>query len=222
MPPSPQSVWASRITPVAARSWDPTPHTASRCAPLVPSQLRMANELSRVRRRGSSSVRANLREPPRETHSLGRPVTAGSRHSTIGPMSLRSASPATNTIDPSRSHLRHIRCHPKPDSQTRVTLFAHTCPRCGRLQPPGIRCPTCPGPRSGSSRPQLDRVAWQKTRRAVRLRDGNRCATCGTTQRLSVHHITPHRLGGTDATDNLVTLCSRCHAHADSQRSGTR
>jgi hypothetical protein len=113
----------------------------------VPSQLWTANELSRVRRRGSSSARASLREPSRETHSLGRPVTAGSRHSTIGPTSLRSASPATNTIDLSRSHLRHIRCHPKPDSRTRDALR----PYLSTLRPP----PTIKHPLPHLPRPQI-------------------------------------------------------------------
>jgi 5-methylcytosine-specific restriction endonuclease McrA len=75
-------------------------------------------------------------------------------------------------------------------------------------------------PRSGSSRPELNKGRWQAIRKQVRLRDGNRCRSCGTDgtdrgngkARLSVHHIDP---GGPDTYENLVTLCSPCHAQAD-------
>jgi HNH endonuclease len=65
-----------------------------------------------------------------------------------------------------------------------------------------------------ASRPALDKAAWQRTRKAVRQRDGNRCRNCGASGdgvRLSVHHWLPANLGGTDDMSNLVTLCSTCH-----------
>ncbi|MGH3084700.1 MAG: HNH endonuclease [Gaiellaceae bacterium] len=74
----------------------------------------------------------------------------------------------------------------------------------------GKRCPRCQ--RSGSSRPELDAYRWKKLRRIVRARDGNRCRNCGATEKLRVHHIVR---GGPDRMDNLVTLCSRCHYHAE-------
>jgi 5-methylcytosine-specific restriction endonuclease McrA len=43
------------------------------------------------------------------------------------------------------------------------------------------------------------------------------CVSCGATSRLSVHHVTPARLGGSDKMSNLVTLCRRCHDAAESQ-----
>jgi hypothetical protein len=69
-----------------------------------------------------------------------------------------------------------------------------------------------------ASRPSLDKAAWQRTRAAVRRRDGNRCVVCGATSGLSVHHIVKAREGGSDAMDNLVTLCRRHHGMADSRR----
>jgi 5-methylcytosine-specific restriction endonuclease McrA len=90
-------------------------------------------------------------------------------------------------------------------------LLARLCPGCGVLLRTGTRgrCLGCTRPqRSGSSRPELNRFAWQKLRRQVRLRDGNRCVRCGSSKRLSVHHAVP----GSDLLDNLLTLCSRCHA----------
>jgi 5-methylcytosine-specific restriction endonuclease McrA len=91
------------------------------------------------------------------------------------------------------------------------TALAHICPSCGVVLAVGTRgrCPRCAKPqRPGSSRPELDRSAWQKLRRVARLRDGNRCVACGSTKRLSVHHAVP----GSNLLDDLVTLCSRCHS----------
>jgi 5-methylcytosine-specific restriction endonuclease McrA len=68
--------------------------------------------------------------------------------------------------------------------------------------------------RSGSSRPELSKAQWQRVRRAVRQRDGDACRNCGASgewARLSVHHLLPAALGGTDDMANLVTLCSTCH-----------
>jgi hypothetical protein len=71
--------------------------------------------------------------------------------------------------------------------------------------------------RNGSSRPELDGAQWKRTRAAVRRRDGNRCVNCGSGDRLSVHHVVPARLGGSDAMANLATMCVRCHRQADAQ-----
>jgi hypothetical protein len=68
--------------------------------------------------------------------------------------------------------------------------------------------------RSGASRPELNKLAWQRIRKAVRQRDGNCCRDCGASgewAELSVHHLLPASRGGTDDMDNLVTLCSTCH-----------
>jgi 5-methylcytosine-specific restriction endonuclease McrA len=62
-------------------------------------------------------------------------------------------------------------------------------------------------PRSGASRPKLNGAVWQRTRTAVRRRDGNRCVDCGSSDRLSVHHIVPARLGGADSMANHHAVC---------------
>lgn len=41
--------------------------------------------------------------------------------------------------------------------------------------------------------------------------DRDHCYFCESTDGLEVHHIVPQRLGGSDARDNLVTLCHDCH-----------
>jgi 5-methylcytosine-specific restriction endonuclease McrA len=51
-------------------------------------------------------------------------------------------------------------------------------------------------------------------RASVLARDRHRCATpgCRSTHFLEVHHVTPRSRGGSNRAENLVTLCSRCHA----------
>lgn len=48
-------------------------------------------------------------------------------------------------------------------------------------------------------------------RKSIIKRDGGCCKICGTTQRLTVHHIDPICYGGSDNPSNLVTLCKECH-----------
>ncbi len=43
-------------------------------------------------------------------------------------------------------------------------------------------------------------------------RDGWRCQLCGSMVHLQVHHIQFRSHSGADDEENLVTLCSRCHA----------
>lgn len=53
--------------------------------------------------------------------------------------------------------------------------------------------------------------AWRRIREQVIRRDGC-CQMCGTEERLSVDHIVPRVLGGTDSLDNLQVLCSSCNS----------
>lgn len=54
-------------------------------------------------------------------------------------------------------------------------------------------------------------TAWRRLREQVIRRDGC-CQQCGTEERLSVDHIVPRHLGGSDAMDNLQVLCSQCNS----------
>jgi 5-methylcytosine-specific restriction endonuclease McrA len=90
-------------------------------------------------------------------------------------------------------------------------VLARICSACGAILSADTRgrCGRCAKPhRSGSSRPEINTSEWQKLRRAARLRDGNRCVRCGSAERLSVHHA----VQGSNLLDDLLTLCSRCHA----------
>jgi len=74
--------------------------------------------------------------------------------------------------------------------------------------------------RKGASRPELSTYRWKRRRAAVRARDKNRCVRCAETRGLSVHHRIPSWAGGGDEMQNLVLLCSRCHALAEPRRPG--
>jgi len=52
---------------------------------------------------------------------------------------------------------------------------------------------------------------WRRIRQTVINRDGC-CQRCGTEDRLSVDHIVPRSLGGSDNLDNLEVLCSSCNS----------
>jgi 5-methylcytosine-specific restriction endonuclease McrA len=101
-----------------------------------------------------------------------------------------------------------------------MTRLAHTCPRCGRINPRHTTCPCTP--RRPTSRPELNRSAWQRLRHYVKQRDGNQCTACGSTLHLEAAHITAPRHGGTDSTDNLITLCRTCHRRRDAAEDKAR
>lgn len=50
-----------------------------------------------------------------------------------------------------------------------------------------------------------------KVREEVYQRDGWKCRDCGRTDDLTVDHIWPYSRGGTNALDNLQTLCKPCN-----------
>jgi HNH endonuclease len=62
-----------------------------------------------------------------------------------------------------------------------------------------------------ASRPALGKYAWQRLRARALQRDGNRCRHCGSTAKLSVHHLVRPQDGGRDELSNLATLCDHCH-----------
>ena len=49
-------------------------------------------------------------------------------------------------------------------------------------------------------------------RKAIYRRDGFMCALCGSSRYLQLHHYIPRGKGGKDSPQNLITLCSDCHA----------
>jgi len=76
-----------------------------------------------------------------------------------------------------------------------------------------------PEPKSDSDS-DSDSGSWEQKREQVLERDDYACRFCDLTESesaeeygraLDVHHVIPKRDGGTDAIDNLLTLCPSCH-----------
>jgi len=61
-------------------------------------------------------------------------------------------------------------------------------------------------------RVRLDSDSYQELRNQVLSRDGWRCQSCGAMSNLEVHHLEFRSHLGEDSADNLITLCSGCHA----------
>ncbi len=60
--------------------------------------------------------------------------------------------------------------------------------------------------------PRLDLLAYESLRQEILRRDGWRCQSCGTMSNLEVHHREFRSHSGSDAEENLITLCALCHA----------
>jgi 5-methylcytosine-specific restriction endonuclease McrA len=59
---------------------------------------------------------------------------------------------------------------------------------------------------------RLDALSYQILRQQILRRDGWRCQSCGTLSNLEVHHREFRSHSGADSEENLITLCSPCHA----------
>lgn len=62
----------------------------------------------------------------------------------------------------------------------------------------------------------VPRTSHRSGKCAARIRDGAKCVICGFNHVTAVHHIVSIKNGGTNALENLVTLCPNHHymAHA--------
>jgi ATP-dependent DNA helicase RecQ len=56
--------------------------------------------------------------------------------------------------------------------------------------------------------------AYANLRLEILRRDGWRCQACGAREHLEVHHQQHRSQLGADVEENLITLCSACHARA--------
>ena len=61
---------------------------------------------------------------------------------------------------------------------------------------------------------RLDPVAYTRLRQEILRRDKWRCQSCGSMSNLQVHHKEFRSQSGDDCEQNLITLCSACHATA--------
>jgi 5-methylcytosine-specific restriction endonuclease McrA len=60
---------------------------------------------------------------------------------------------------------------------------------------------------------RLDPELYEQLRHEVVRRDGWRCRLCSTGSGLEVHHKEFRSQSGDDSEQNLITLCSACHAN---------
>jgi 5-methylcytosine-specific restriction endonuclease McrA len=63
-----------------------------------------------------------------------------------------------------------------------------------------------------SPRLRLAPALYEELRQQLLRRDRWRCQGCGALSHLEVHHRTLRSQTGDDAEENLITLCSGCHA----------
>jgi 5-methylcytosine-specific restriction endonuclease McrA len=59
-----------------------------------------------------------------------------------------------------------------------------------------------------------DPVLYERLRQQVLRRDAWRCQSCGTMSNLEIHHKEFRSHSGDDSQENLITLCTTCHASA--------
>ena len=56
---------------------------------------------------------------------------------------------------------------------------------------------------------------WEEIKRKIKIRDHYICQMCGLREnyltKLTVHHIISRDLGGSEDSENLITLCEECH-----------
>jgi len=65
-----------------------------------------------------------------------------------------------------------------------------------------------------SLRLRLDPISYERLRQQILRRDSWRCQSCGTMSNLEVHHKQFRSHSGGDSEENLITLCTTCHAIA--------
>jgi hypothetical protein len=105
-------------------------------------------------------------------------------------------------------------------------VIVHQCPDCAAahvvtnrgeqpLAPAQVEAIACDSRSRRPGRPNRATIP-PSVRATVLTRDRHRCSTpgCGAAHFLEVHHVVPRCAGGSNKADNLVTLCSRCHAFA--------
>ena len=66
--------------------------------------------------------------------------------------------------------------------------------------------------RPEAARLRLDSLSSETLRQQILGRDGWRCQSCGTMSNLEAHHREFRSHSGDDSEENLITLCTACHA----------
>jgi len=61
---------------------------------------------------------------------------------------------------------------------------------------------------------RLDPASYESLWQQVLRRDGWRCQSCGAMSNLEIHHKQFRSHSGDNSEQNLITLCTTCHASA--------
>ncbi len=61
---------------------------------------------------------------------------------------------------------------------------------------------------------RLDPMSYDGLRQQVLRRDAWRCQSCGAMSNLEIHHKQFRSHSGDNSEQNLITLCTTCHASA--------
>lgn len=61
-------------------------------------------------------------------------------------------------------------------------------------------------------------LEWQRKRNERLKLDDFKCARCGFTRALEVHHLNYERVFDEDVSRDLITLCKKCHAEIEAQK----
>jgi len=59
---------------------------------------------------------------------------------------------------------------------------------------------------------RLDPLSYESLCQQILHRDSWRCQSCGAMSNLEVHHREFRSHSGSDSEENLITLCTACHA----------
>ncbi len=72
--------------------------------------------------------------------------------------------------------------------------------------------------RPKTARLRLDPLSEVALRQQILRRDSWRCQSCGAMSNLEVHHKEFRSHSGHDSDENLITLCTACHAQMHHRR----
>jgi hypothetical protein len=148
--------------------------------------------------------------------TTGRPPTTGDDESAVTASTDHHRSGRDNAREGGASAWRFFfRLRGAGDRQQAETFFKLgimydiTMPNAIRnWKPPRVKC------QPAKERAHYVSAAWRALRLTILVRDAYTCAACGRIVHgaaAHVDHIRPLEQGGTDAQENLQTLCESCH-----------
>lgn len=80
----------------------------------------------------------------------------------------------------------------------------------------GEKHPNWQGGKTPEYASRFNKIIWKNIRKLVLYRDNYTCNKCGIKNKsLDVHHKKPWRFTKNDNSDNLISLCRKCHREED-------